>query len=129
MLRRCIIHFHMDAVYASVEQRDNPALRRWPVAASCKLEAKSHAFLQQRFHKSAAGDLDITNGEDDGRIVAVRQRKCSDSETAFDRDQTASTEIETGETMVNDEPPLFGAGKAMTSQRHAAPHVTATGAR
>ena len=60
------------------------------------LRAKSLAFLQQYFGKSAAWYLGIANGEDDRPVVADRPRKSSGSETTFERDLTAPAEIEAG---------------------------------
>src|SRR5271165_117035 len=60
------------------------------------LRGKSLALLQQHFGKSAAWYLAIANGEDDRSVVADHQRKSSGSETTFERDLTAPTEIEAG---------------------------------
>jgi DNA polymerase IV len=77
--------------------------RRRATKVSNYLRAKSLAFLQQHFGKSAAWYLGIANGEDDRPVVADRQRKSSGSETTFERDLTASEEIEAGvEAMVDD---------------------------
>jgi DNA polymerase-4 len=67
------------------------------------LRAKPFSFLQQHFGKSAAWYLGVANGEDDRPVVADRPRKSSGSETTFERDLTASAEIEAGvEAMVDD---------------------------
>ena len=60
------------------------------------LRAKSLAFLQQHFGKSAAWYLGIANGQDERPVVADRQRKSSGSETTFARDLIASDDIEAG---------------------------------
>jgi DNA polymerase-4 len=60
------------------------------------LRAKSLAFLQQNFGKSAAWYLGIANGDDDRTVAADRQRKSSGSETTFGRDLTAPDAIEAG---------------------------------
>ena len=66
------------------------------IRTGADLRAKSLAFLQQHFGKSAAWYLGIANGEDDRPVVADRQRKSSGSETTFERDLTAPEEIEAG---------------------------------
>ena len=85
-----------------------PVARSWRRACHCgkdgatrhragaDLRAKSLAFLQQHFGKSAAWYLGIANGEDDRPVVADRQRKSSGSETTFERHLTAPEEIEAG---------------------------------
>ena len=60
------------------------------IETGADLRAKSLAFLQQHFGKSAAWYLGIANGEDDRPVVADRQRKSSGSETTFARDLTTS---------------------------------------
>ena len=78
-------------------------MQRLGIETGADLRAKSFAFLQQHFGKSAAWYLGIANGEDDRPVVADRQRKSSGSETTFERDLTASAEIEFGiEAMAND---------------------------
>jgi DNA polymerase IV len=78
-------------------------MQRLGIKTGADLRAKSLAFLQQHFGKSAAWYLGIANGEDDRPVVADRQRKSSGSETTFERDLTASAEIESGiEAMAND---------------------------
>src|SRR5580658_3365633 len=73
------------------------------IETGADLRTKSLAFLQQHFGKSAAWYLGIANGEDHRPVVADRQRKSSGSETTFERDLTASAEIEAGvEAMVDD---------------------------
>ena len=73
------------------------------IETGADLRKKSLAFLQQHFGKSAAWYLGIANGEDHRPVVADRQRKSSGSETTFERDLTASAEIEAGvEAMVDD---------------------------
>jgi DNA polymerase-4 len=73
------------------------------IQTGADLRAKSLAFLQQHFGKSAAWYLGIANGEDDRPVVADRPRKSSGSETTFERDLTASAEIEAGvEAMADD---------------------------
>jgi DNA polymerase-4 len=78
-------------------------MQRLGIETGADLRKKSLAFLQQHFGKSAAWYLGIANGEDHRPVVADRQRKSSGSETTFERDLTASTEIEAGvEAMVDD---------------------------
>ena len=78
-------------------------MRRLGIQTGADLRAKSLAFLQQHFGKSAAWYLGIANGEDDRPVVADRQRKSSGSETTFERDLTAADEIEAGvEAMADD---------------------------
>jgi DNA polymerase-4 len=78
-------------------------MQRLGIETGADLRAKSLAFLQQHFGKSAAWYLGIANGEDDRPVVADRQRKSSGSETTFERDLTASAEIEAGvEVLAND---------------------------
>jgi DNA polymerase IV len=78
-------------------------MQRLGIETGADLRAKSLAFLQQHFGKSAAWYLGIANGEDDRPVVADRQRKSSGSETTFERDLTASAEIEASvEAMAND---------------------------
>ena len=60
------------------------------------LRAKSLAFLQRHFGKSAEWYLGIANGDDDRPVVADRPRKSSGSETTFAQDLTAADEIEAG---------------------------------
>jgi DNA polymerase-4 len=78
-------------------------MQRLGIETGADLRAKSLAFLQQHFGKSAAWYLGIANGEDDRPVVADRQRKSSSSETTFERDLTKSAEIEAGiEAMADD---------------------------
>jgi DNA polymerase IV len=78
-------------------------MQRLGIQTGADLRAKSLAFLQQHFGKSAAWYLGIANGEDDRPVVADRPRKSSGSETTFERDLTASAEIEAGvEAMADD---------------------------
>jgi DNA polymerase IV len=78
-------------------------MRRLGIETGADLRAMSLAFLQQHFGKSATWYLGIANGEDDRPIVADRPRKSSGSETTFERDLTASAEIEAGiEAMADD---------------------------
>jgi DNA polymerase-4 len=78
-------------------------MQRLGIETGADLRTKSLAFLQQHFGKSAAWYLGIANGEDDRPVVADRPRKSSGSETTFERDLTASAEIEAGvEAMVDD---------------------------
>ena len=78
-------------------------MQRLGIETGADLRAKSLAFLQQHFGKSAAWYLGIANGEDDRPVVADRPRKSSGSETTFERDLTTSAEIEAGvEAMAND---------------------------
>jgi DNA polymerase IV len=78
-------------------------MQRLGIETGADLRQKSLAFLQQHFGKSAAWYLGIANGEDHRPVVADRQRKSSGSETTFERDLTASAEIEAGiEAMVDD---------------------------
>ena len=66
------------------------------IETGADLKAKSLAFLQQHFGKSAAWYLSIAHGDDDRPAIAGRQRKSSGSETTFERDLTASVDIEAG---------------------------------
>jgi DNA polymerase-4 len=78
-------------------------MQRLGLETGADLRTKSLAFLQEHFGKSAAWYLAIANGEDDRPVVADRQRKSSGSETTFERDLTASAEIEAGvQTMADD---------------------------
>jgi DNA polymerase-4 len=71
-------------------------MQRLGIQTGADLRAKSLAFLQQHFGKSAAWYLSIANGEDERPVVADRPRKSSGSETTFERDLTTPAEIETG---------------------------------
>ncbi len=71
-------------------------MQRLGIQTGADLRAKSLAFLQQHFGKSAAWYLGIANGEDDRPVVADRPRKSSRSETTFERNLTTSAEIEAG---------------------------------
>src|SRR6202048_2964228 len=78
-------------------------MQRLGIETGADLRAKSLAFLQQHFGKSAQWYLGIANGEDDRPVVADRPRKSSGSETTFERDLIASAEIEAGvEAMADD---------------------------
>ena len=78
-------------------------MQRLGIETGADLRAKPLAFLQRHFGKSAAWYLGIANVEDDRPVVADRQRKSSGSETTFERDLTASAEIEAGvAAMAND---------------------------
>ena len=78
-------------------------MQRLGIETGADLRAKSLAFLQQHFGKSAAWYLGIANGEDDRPVVADRPRKSSGSETTFERDLTAPAEIEAGVEAMADE--------------------------
>src|SRR5271157_545993 len=78
-------------------------MQRLGIETGADLRAKSLAFLQQHFGKSAAWYQGIANGEDDRPVVADRQRKSSGSETTFERDLTARDEIEAGIEAIADE--------------------------
>src|SRR6202035_793302 len=79
-------------------------MQRLGIQTGADLRAKSLAFLQQHFGKSAAWYLGIANGQDDRPVVADRSRKSSGSETTkssgsettFERDLIASAEIAAG---------------------------------
>ncbi len=73
------------------------------IETGADLKAKSLAFLQQHFGKSAAWYLGIANGEDDRPVVADRPRKSSGFETTFARDLTTAGEIEAGVEAMADE--------------------------
>jgi DNA polymerase-4 len=78
-------------------------MQRLGIETGADLRAKSLAFLQPHFGKSAAWYLGIANGEDDRPVIANRERKSSGSETTFERDLTAPDEIEAGvEAMADD---------------------------
>ncbi len=78
-------------------------MQRLGIETGADLRTKSLAFLQQHFGKSAAWYLSVANGEDDRPVVADRPRKSSGSETTFERDLTATAEIEAGvEAMADD---------------------------
>jgi DNA polymerase-4 len=78
-------------------------MRHLGIETGADLRAKSLAFLQQHFGKSAAWYLGIANGEDDRPVVADRPRKSSGSETTFERDLTAPAEIEAGVVAMADD--------------------------
>jgi len=78
-------------------------MQKLGIATGADLRAKSLAFLQQHFGKSAAWYLDIATGEDDRPVVADRQRKSSGSETTFEHDLTAPADIEAGVVAMADE--------------------------
>ena len=71
-------------------------MQRLGIETGADLRAKSLAFLQQHFGKSAAWYLSIAKGEDDRPVVADRQRKSSGSETTFEHDLTKAADIEAG---------------------------------
>jgi DNA polymerase IV len=71
-------------------------MRQLGIETGADLRAKSLAFLQQHFGRSADWYHGIANGEDERPVVADRQRKSSGSETTFERDLTAADEIEAG---------------------------------
>jgi DNA polymerase-4 len=71
-------------------------MQRPGIETGADLRAKSLAFLQRHFGKSAAWYLGVANGEDNRPVVPDRQRKSSGSETTFERDLTTSAEIEAG---------------------------------
>ena len=78
-------------------------MQRLGIETGADLKAKSLAFLQQHFGKSAAWYLGIANGADDRPVVADRPRKSSGSETTFGHDLTTSAEIEAGVEAMADE--------------------------
>jgi DNA polymerase IV len=78
-------------------------MQKLGIETGADLRTKSLDFLQHHFGKSAAWYLGIANGEDNRPFVADRPRKCSGSETTFERDLTAAAEIEAGvEAMADD---------------------------
>jgi DNA polymerase-4 len=78
-------------------------MHRLGIQTGADLRAKSLAFLQQHFGKSATWYLGIANGEDDRPVVADRPRKSSGSETTFGHDLTTSSDIEAGVEAMADE--------------------------
>jgi DNA polymerase-4 len=78
-------------------------MQRLGIHTGADLRAQTLSVLQQHFGKSAAWYLGVANGEDDRPVVPDRQRKSSGSETTFERDLTASADIEAGvAAMVDD---------------------------
>jgi DNA polymerase-4 len=78
-------------------------MQRLGIETGADLRAKSLAFLQPHFGKSAAWYLGIANGEDERPVIATRERKSSGSETTFERDLIEPGDIEAGiEAMAND---------------------------
>jgi DNA polymerase-4 len=71
-------------------------MQRLGIATGADLRVQSLPFLQQHFGNAAAWYLGIAHGEDDRAVVPDRPRKSSGSETTFDHDLTAATEIEAG---------------------------------
>ncbi|WP_375293415.1 DNA polymerase IV [Novosphingobium sp. G106] len=71
-------------------------MQRLGIETGADLRAKSMDFLQQHFGSSAAWYYEIARGIDDRRVNPDRDRKSSGSETTFERDLTASPEIESG---------------------------------
>jgi DNA polymerase-4 len=71
-------------------------MRQLGIETGADLKAKPLEFLQRHFGKSAAWYRGVANGEDERPVVADRKRKSSGSETTFERDLTASGEIEAG---------------------------------
>src|SRR5690242_10593196 len=69
-------------------------MQRLGIQTGADLRTKPLAFLQKHFGKAATWYLRIANGEDDRPVVADRPRKSSGSETTFERDLTAPSEIE-----------------------------------
>ena len=84
------------ARFHSVGPATRAKMERHGIRTGADLRAKSLAFLQQHFGKSATWYLGIANGEDDRQVVAERQRKSSGSETTFERDLTTPDAIEAG---------------------------------
>jgi DNA polymerase-4 len=66
------------------------------IETGADLKAKSMAFLQEHFGKSAGWYYGIARGEDDRPVDPDRERKSSGSETTFDRDLVEAAEIEAG---------------------------------
>src|SRR5690349_5657787 len=56
-------------------------MQRLGIRTGADLRAKSLAFLEQHFGKSATWYLGIANGDDERPVVADRPRKSSGSET------------------------------------------------
>jgi DNA polymerase-4 len=73
------------------------------IQTGADLRAQPLAFLQQHFGKSAAWYLAVARGEDERAVEPDRPRKSSGSETTFERDLTASPEIEAGVEAMADE--------------------------
>jgi DNA polymerase IV len=78
-------------------------MQRLGIQTGADLRAKSLAFLQQHFGKSADWYFGIGHGEDERPVVADRPRKSSGSETTFQRDLTAAAEIEAGVQAIADD--------------------------
>lgn len=71
-------------------------MQRLGIHTGADLRAQPLSFLQQHFGKVAGWYAGIANGEDHRPVVPDRPRKSSGSETTFDRDLTAASEIEAG---------------------------------
>jgi DNA polymerase-4 len=78
-------------------------MQRLGIEAGADLRAKSLAFLQQHFGKSAAWYLGIANARNDRPVAADRQRRSSGSETTFARDLMWTAEIEAGAQAMADD--------------------------
>ena len=71
-------------------------MQAFGIEIGADLKAKSLAFLQEHFGKSAAWYYAVARGQDDRPVDPDRTRKSSGSETTFDRDLTEAAEIEAG---------------------------------
>ncbi|WP_185999003.1 DNA polymerase IV [Novosphingobium aerophilum] len=66
------------------------------IETGADLRAKTLAFLQEHFGSSAEWYYQIARGIDERPVNPDRERKSSGSETTFERDLVADTEIEAG---------------------------------
>jgi|APAra7269096936_1048531.scaffolds.fasta_scaffold09892_1 DNA polymerase-4 len=66
------------------------------IETGADLRAKTLSFLQEHFGSSAEWYYQIARGIDERPVNPDRERKSSGSETTFDRDLVADTEIEAG---------------------------------